>query len=122
MPPAQVAPSASTNEEPTKEARSSPATASTPRLVDLGADKCVPCKMMVPILDELRKEHKGNLKVEFIDVWKNQDAAEEYQVKSIPTQVFFDKDGKEFYRHEGFMPKADIINVFEKHNIHLAEE
>ena len=90
--------------------------------MDLGADKCVPCKMMSPVLDELRKEHKGKLRVDFIDVWKNRDAAQRYQIKSIPTQVFFGRDGSEFYRHEGFMPKTDILKVFEDHNIHFGKE
>jgi len=90
--------------------------------VDLGADKCVPCKMMAPVLDELRSEHEGKLKVEFIDVWKSRDAAKGYGIKSIPTQVFYDRSGREFYRHEGFIPKADIVKVFEDHKIHLGKE
>lgn len=78
--------------------------------------------MMVPVLDELRNEHKGRLKVEFIDVSKDRDAAKRYRIKTIPTQVFFDQNGKEFHRHEGFMSKDDIIKVFEEHKIHLSEE
>lgn len=94
----------------------------TPRLVDFGADKCVPCKMMAPILEELRKEHKGKLKVEFIDVRKNGAAANEYKVKSIPTQVFYDENGKEFSRHVGFISKEDILKVFSDRGITLDKE
>ncbi len=80
-----------------------------PRLVDLGADKCIPCKMMAPILEELRREYEGRLEVTFIDVWKNQDAGRQYGIRLIPTQIFFDASGKELYRHEGFFAKEDIL-------------
>jgi thioredoxin 1 len=90
-----------------------------PKLLDLGSDKCIPCKMMVPVMSQLSKEHKGKLKVEFIDVWKNAAAAKKYKVQGIPTQIFFDANGKEFYRHNGYMPKADILKVFRNHGIKL---
>jgi len=80
-----------------------------PRLVDLGAGKCIPCKMMAPILEELKKEYAGRLGVEFIDVWVNPDAGKPYGIKLIPTQIFFDPRGKEQFRHEGFISKEDIL-------------
>ena len=84
-------------------------TKALPRLVDLGADKCIPCKMMAPLLVELRSEYEGTLKVEFIDVWKNPEEAPKYGIKLIPTQIFFDASGKELFRHEGFYSKEDIL-------------
>jgi thioredoxin 1 len=83
--------------------------ASLPRLVDLGADKCIPCKMMAPILDELKTTYAGRLQVDFIDVWKNQSAGQEYGIRVIPTQIFYSADGKELFRHEGFFSKEDIL-------------
>ena len=80
-----------------------------PRLVDLGASKCVPCKMMAPILEGLKKEYEGRLNVEFIDVWKTPDAGKEYGIRVIPTQIFFGEDGKELFRHEGFFGKENIL-------------
>jgi len=80
-----------------------------PRLVDLGADKCIPCKAMAPILEELKKEYAGRIEVQFIDVWKNPDAGTEYGVQMIPTQIFFDASGKERFRHTGFFGKEDIL-------------
>lgn len=80
-----------------------------PRLVDLGADKCIPCKAMAPILVELRAENAGRMQVDFIDVWKDPRAGEPYNIYAIPTQVFFDAEGKELTRHEGFISKADIL-------------
>jgi thioredoxin 1 len=80
-----------------------------PRLVDLGADKCIPCKLMTPILAELAKEHAGQLDVVFIDVWKNREEGERYGIRVIPTQIFYGADGKELFRHEGFYAKKDIL-------------
>ena len=80
-----------------------------PRLLDLGAGKCVPCRMMAPILEEMRREYSGAMTVQFIDVWENPDPAREYGIRIIPTQIFFAPDGKELFRHEGFYAKADIL-------------
>lgn len=90
-----------------------------PKLLDLGATKCVPCKMMAPILEELAKEYKGQLTVQFIDVWKDEKAAGKYKIQSIPTQIFYDAKGKEFFRHVGFFSKEDILKAFEKQGIKL---
>lgn len=84
-------------------------TTGVPRMVDLGADKCIPCKEMAPILVELKREYAGKATIDFIDVWKNPQAGEPYGVRIIPTQIFFDREGKEVWRHEGFLPKADIV-------------
>lgn len=80
-----------------------------PRMVDLGADKCIPCKKMAPILADLKTEYAGKAVVEFIDVWKNPEAGKPYEFRVIPTQVFFDREGKEAWRHEGFLAKDEII-------------
>ena len=85
-----------------------PATA-LPRLVDLGSDKCIPCKMMMPILAELGEKYADQFTVEVIDVRKEPSIAEEYGVKIIPTQVFYDAEGEECFRHQGFMSKEQGI-------------
>jgi thioredoxin 1 len=91
-----------------------------PLLVDLGADKCIPCKMMAPILEELKKEYAGRLRVEFIDVWKNPKAGRQYGIRIIPTQIFYDTDGKEFYRHQGFIARDDILAIFREKGVDLS--
>ncbi len=83
-----------------------------PRVVDIGSDKCKACKELAPILEELKREYAGRVVVEFIDAWKDPDAAKPYEIRLIPTQVFFDKDGQEIWRHEGFLPKADFVRKF----------
>jgi thioredoxin 1 len=80
-----------------------------PRLVDLGANKCIPCKAMKPILDELRTSYAGTFDVTFIDVWENPAKAKEYGVEIIPTQIFYDVAGKELFRHQGFYGKEEIL-------------
>ena len=93
--------------------------AKVPRLLDLGAGKCIPCKMMAPILEELKKEYAGCLDVVFIDVWENQDAAKQYGIETIPTQIFFDATGKELFRHIGFFGKEDILAKWKELGVDL---
>jgi len=92
-----------------------------PVLIDLGADKCIPCKMMAPILEELKSEYEGTLIVEFIDVWKNPDEAPKYGIKLIPTQIFYDASGKELFRHEGFFSKEDILSKWKELGIEVTK-
>lgn len=94
------------------ESKTPAAPAKLPRLVDLGAQKCKACKALAPILDALREEYQGRLDVKFIDVWKNRAAGRPYGIRVIPTQVLFDKDGKEVWRHEGFISKEDLKKLF----------
>jgi thioredoxin 1 len=103
-------------------ATNAPAKAALPRLVDLGADKCIPCKMMAPVLKELTKEYQGQMQVEFVDVWKNPDAGKAYKISLIPTQIFFDASGKELFRHEGFFSKADILAKWKELGVNLKSE
>ena len=93
-----------------------------PRLVDLGASKCVPCKMMSPILEDLKNSYEGRMDVEFIDVWKNPDAGKGYGVRVIPTQIFYGADGKEAFRHEGFFGKEDILAKWKELGVDLGSK
>lgn len=78
-------------------------------MVDIGAKKCIPCKMMAPIIEELQTEYRDKAAIVFIDVWENPNAGDSFSIKLIPTQIFYDAKGHETYRHEGFMEKAAII-------------
>ncbi|HOP48005.1 MAG TPA: thioredoxin family protein [Desulfobacteraceae bacterium] len=83
-------------------------------MIDLGAAKCVPCKMMAPILEELKKEYAGRADIIFIDVWKDRSQAKKYGIRAIPTQIFFDASGREVYRHTGFMDKKRIVETLSR--------
>jgi thioredoxin 1 len=78
-------------------------------MVDLGAKKCIPCKMMAPILEKLEKAYAGKAAVVFLDVWEDAAPAKYFGIRTIPTQIFFDKKGKEVYRHEGFLGEEEIV-------------
>jgi thioredoxin 1 len=93
-----------------------------PKLLDLGAGKCVPCKMMKPILDKLKVEYADRFETVFIDVWENQQAGAQYGIRMIPTQIFFDAEGKELFRHEGFFSKEDILAKWTEMGINLSSE
>jgi thioredoxin 1 len=96
-----------------------PQTNALPKLLDLGAGKCIPCKMMAPVLEEMKKEYASTLEVEFIDVWKNPDAGKQYKIEVIPTQIFYNATGKELFRHIGFYAKADILAKWKELGVDL---
>jgi thioredoxin 1 len=85
-----------------------------PVLVDFGANSCVPCREMRPVLKEVDKEYAGKASVLVIDVYKNQDLAKEYKIQLIPTLVFFDSKGKETFRHVGVLNKEQIATKFKE--------
>jgi thioredoxin 1 len=93
-----------------------------PRLIDLGATKCIPCKMMAPILEDLKKTYAGKIDVQFIDVWENPDAGKKYGINVIPTQIFYDAQGKELFRHEGFYGKEDILTKWKELGVELGKD
>jgi thioredoxin 1 len=83
-------------------------------MIDLGAKKCIPCKMMAPIMAKMEKQYEGKAAIVFIDVWKHNEQARRFGIRAIPTQIFFNEDGKEEYRHVGFMDEKAIINQLKK--------
>ncbi len=87
--------------------------------VELGSVNCIPCKMMQPIMEEIEKEYDKQVKVIFYDVWtrEGQPYAKKYGIRVIPTQVFLDKEGNEYYRHEGFFPKEELVKVLKMQGV-----
>jgi len=88
-----------------------------PALVDFGSNSCLPCRQMRPILQEIRNEYSGNAKVIVIDVYKYQSLARGHKIRMIPTLTFFNSNGKEVHRHQGFMSKKLILEQFRKMGI-----
>ena len=83
-------------------------------LVDLGATTCIPCKMMAPILEELKTEYQGRAEVIFIDVHEKPDMAKPFALMAIPTQIVYDRQGKEVFRHVGFLEKKALQEQIDK--------
>jgi thioredoxin 1 len=92
-----------------------------PRLIDLGATKCIPCKKMAPILEELAETKKAYFEVDFFDVWENPGLAQEYGVRIIPTQIFYSAAGEELYRHIGFYSREQILDKWRALGIDVGE-
>ena len=82
-----------------------------PLIVDMGSDTCVPCKMIKPVLEQIAEEYKGDLNVIILDVHEYMEVAEELGVMSIPTQFFYDKEGKMLGQHVGFLPKESFEKI-----------
>ena len=78
-------------------------------MIDLGAKKCIPCKMMAPILEKMEQRYRDRAAIVFIDVWEHPEQAKRFRIRAIPTQIFFDENGREIYRHVGFMGEPDIV-------------
>jgi thioredoxin 1 len=85
--------------------------------IELGADRCIPCKAMQPIMKEIAKEYAGKIQVVFYDVWKDPAPARKYGIQLIPTQVFIDQNGKEIHRHVGFYAKEEILQMLKEKGI-----
>ena len=85
-----------------------------PKLLDFGRGICIPCKRMAPILKELSEEYKGRVVIKIIEVYEERELTQVNRIRLIPTQIFFDSQNKEVFRHEGFMDKDQIKKVFDK--------
>ena len=89
--------------------------------VELGSVNCVPCRRMQPVMAAVEKKYGDQIEVLFHDVWKpdQRQYAEKYGIRLIPTQVFLDKDGKEFFRHEGFYPEEEIDKLLQQRGLKI---
>ena len=90
--------------------------------VELGSVSCIPCKMMQPVMEAIEEEFGEQLKVVFHDVWKDNTPAQKYGIKLIPTQVFLDSNGVEFFRHEGFLPKETIEKLLVENGLRILKQ
>ena len=84
--------------------------------IELGSVNCIPCKAMQPVMESIRKKYPDQVNVLFYDVWtkEGQPYGQKFRIRVIPTQVFLDKDGKEYYRHEGFFPEEELVKILAK--------
>jgi len=85
--------------------------------IELGADRCIPCKAMQPIMKEIAETYADHVQVVFYDVWKDPEPARKYRIQLIPTQVFMDQKGQEIFRHVGFFSKEEILKMLKEKGI-----
>ena len=82
-----------------------------PSMIEFGATGCIPCDKMQPILDDLRAKFGPKLNVVFVHVREQQVLGARFGIQAIPVQVFYDAQGREVYRHQGFFPEEQIISI-----------
>lgn len=82
-------------------------------MVELGADSCIPCRLMKPIIAEVRTDYEDRAAILFVDVWQHPEVGRKFTIGAIPTQIFFDHTGKEIFRHTGFSPKKNIVRILD---------
>ena len=88
--------------------------ANLPTMLELSSTTCAPCREMIPILDELKDEYEGRVNIKVTDIDEQPEEAQKYAIRVIPTQIFLDAEGKELGRHEGYIPKEDLIKLMEE--------
>lgn len=87
--------------------------------IELGSVRCIPCRQMQAVMKSIEQKYGTQLKIIFHDVWtpEGKPFAEQFKIDAIPTQVFLDKTGKEYYRHEGFFPEDELVKVLQQKGV-----
>jgi thioredoxin 1 len=88
-------------------------------LIELGSVSCIPCKMMQKVMKSIEDKYSADVKVIFYDVWTEEGKpyGTKYAITAIPTQIFLDETGTQYFRHEGFFPEAELIKVLQQKGI-----
>jgi thioredoxin 1 len=89
--------------------------------IELGSVRCIPCQQMQPVMKSIEQKYGSQVKVVFYDVWTEAGApyAKNYGIEAIPTQVFLDETGKEFFRHVGYFPEEELVKVLKQKGVRL---
>jgi thioredoxin 1 len=87
--------------------------------IELGSVNCIPCKMMQPVMKQVEKKYGDQVKVLFYDVWteEGEPYGRKYGIRAIPTQVYLDSSGKEFFRHVGFHPFEEVEKILKNKGV-----
>jgi len=87
--------------------------------IELGSVNCIPCKKMQPVMKAIKQKYGDKVNVLFYDVWTEEQKpyAQQFGIRLIPTQIFLDENGKEFFRHEGFYPEEEIHKIFKQRGV-----
>ncbi len=87
--------------------------------IELGSVKCIPCQKMKVVMDSIESNYGNQVKIIFYDVWTKEGKpyGNQYKIKVIPTQVFLDKDGNEYFRHDGYFPLEEVKKVLKQQGV-----
>jgi thioredoxin 1 len=83
--------------------------------IELGSVRCIPCQKMQEVMKSIETKYGKEVKIEFYDVWTEagKPIGVKYSIEAIPTQVFLDESGKEYYRHVGFFPEEELVKILQ---------
>jgi thioredoxin 1 len=89
--------------------------------VELGSVRCIPCQRMQTVMKSIETKFGNEVKIEFHDVWTEagKPFGVKYGIESIPTQVFLDQTGKEYYRHVGYFPEEELVKILKMKGVKL---
>lgn len=89
--------------------------------IELGSVRCIPCQQMQPVMKSIETKYGKEVKVDFHDVWTEagKPFGVKYGIEAIPTQVFLDETGKEYYRHVGFFPEEDLVKILQMKGVKI---
>lgn len=81
--------------------------------IELGSVRCIPCQQMQPVMKTIKEKYGKDVNVIFYDVWTEEGKpyGVKYGIEAIPTQVFLDGTGEEYYRHVGFFPEEELVQI-----------
>jgi thioredoxin 1 len=89
--------------------------------IELGSVRCIPCQQMQVVMKSIETKYSKEVKIDFYDVWT--DAGKpfgiKYAIEAIPTQVFLDETGKEYYRHVGYFPEEELVKVLQMKGVKM---
>ncbi|MGB4215962.1 MAG: thioredoxin family protein, partial [Thermacetogeniaceae bacterium] len=88
-----------------------------PKLLMFSSTGCSYCQIMIPILEELQEEYKGQINIEIIDAYEHPEEAEKYSIISFPTLILLDSDGDQIGRHDGYISKENLLKALKKEGI-----
>ena len=89
--------------------------------IELGSVRCIPCQQMQPVMKSIETKYGKEVKVDFHDVWTEagKPFGVKYGIEAIPTQVFLDETGKEYYRHVGFFPEEELVKILQMKGVKI---
>ena len=87
--------------------------------IELGSVRCIPCQKMQPVIKSVEEKYGDQVKVIFYDVWTSQgkEDAKQFDFDAIPTQLFLDENGREYFRHVGFFPEDELVKILKQKGV-----
>ena len=92
------------------------------KFLEIGSDKCIPCKQMKVVTENIVKKYGDELAFQYIDIYENKDVADDYKVQLIPTQIFYNQSGVEIFRHVGYFPEEKIDSLLQANGLKMKQK